>query len=50
MPNPIHAFLIGSPAIVGCCNAPGSRKVALLIPVGKVIVTAGTEDGGTHLY
>ena len=37
MPNPIYAFLIGSLAIIGCCNALSSWEVALLIPVGKVI-------------
>jgi len=34
VPNPIHAFLIGSPAVFGYYNTPGRRKVVLLIPVG----------------
>ena len=36
--NLIHAFLICSPAIIGCCNTPVGREVALFIPVGKVIL------------
>ena len=38
MPNPIHAFLIRSPAIVGCYNTPGGWKVTFLIPINKVIL------------
>ena len=37
MPNLIHAFLIGSLAIIGCCNALSSWEVVFLILVGKVI-------------
>jgi hypothetical protein len=43
MPNPIHAFFIGSPAIIGYCNTPIGREVALLIPVGEVILP-GQDD------
>ena len=38
MPNLIYAFLIYSPAIIGCYNTPGSREVAFLIPVSKVVL------------
>ena len=43
VPNPIHAFLISSPAIIGCCNAPIGRKVALSIPISEVILP-GQDD------
>jgi len=38
VPNPIHAFLISSPPVIGYYNTPGGRKVALLIPVGEVVL------------
>jgi len=38
VPNLIHTFLISSLPVIGCCNAPGGRKVALLIPVGEVVL------------
>jgi len=38
VPNPIYAFLISSPAIIGCCNALIGRKVALSILIGEVIL------------
>ena len=38
VPNPIHTFLISSPAIIGYYNTPGSRKVTLLILVSKIIL------------
>ena len=38
VPNPIYAFLISSPPVIGCCNTPGGRKVALLILVGEVVL------------
>ena len=36
--NLIYAFLISSPAIIGCCNAPIGRKVVLSILIGEVIL------------
>jgi len=38
VPNLIYTFLISSLAVFGCCNTLGRRKVAFLIPVGKVIL------------
>ena len=38
VPNPIHTFLISNPAIISCCNTLVGRKVALLIPIGEVIL------------
>ena len=38
MPNPIHTFLISSPPVIGYYNAPGGRKVALLIPISEVVL------------
>jgi len=38
VPNPIHAFLISNPAIISYYNTPIGRKVALSIPIGKVIL------------
>jgi len=38
VPNPIHAFLISSLPVIGYYNTLGGRKVALLIPVGKVVL------------
>jgi hypothetical protein len=36
--DPIQAYYIGSPTIVGSCNAPGSWEVVLGILVGEVIL------------
>ena len=36
--DPIQAYCIGSPAIVGSCNAPVGREVALGVPVGEVVL------------
>lgn len=36
--DPIQAGCIGSLAIVGCCNTPVGREVALGIPVGEVVL------------
>ena len=38
VPNPIHTFLISNPPVIGYCNTPGGRKVALLIPVNEVVL------------
>ena len=38
MLDPIQAYCIGSPAIVGGCNAPVGREVALGVPVGEVVL------------
>jgi len=38
VPNPIHAFLVSSPPVIGYYNALGGQKVALLIPVSKVVL------------
>ena len=36
--DPIQAYCIGSPAIVGGCNAPVGWEVVLGVPVGKVVL------------
>ena len=41
--DPIQTYCIGSPAIVGSCNAPVGREIALGIPVGKVVLR-GQDD------
>ena len=38
MLNPIYTFLIGSLAIIGCCNTPGFREVVLFILVGEMVL------------
>jgi len=38
VPNPIYTFLISSPPVISYCNTLGGRKVALLIPVGEVVL------------
>ena len=38
IPNPIYTFLISSLPVIGCYNALGGRKVALLIPIGEVVL------------
>ena len=40
VPNPIYAFFISSPPVIGYYNTPGSRKVALLIPISKVVLSS----------
>jgi len=41
--DPIQAYCIGGPAIVGSRDAPVSREVALGIPVGEVVLR-GQDD------
>jgi hypothetical protein len=36
--DPIQAYCIGSLAIVGGCDAPVGREVALGVPVGEVVL------------
>ena len=36
--DPIQAYRIGSPAIVGSCDAPVGWEVALGVPVGEVVL------------
>ena len=38
IPNLIYAFLISSVPVINYYNAPGGQKVALLIPIGKVVL------------
>jgi len=38
VPNPIYAFLISSPPVIGYCNTLKGRKVALLILIGEVVL------------
>jgi len=38
VPNLIYAFFVGSLPVIGYYNAPGGRKVTLLIPVSEVIL------------
>jgi len=38
IPNLIYAFLISSLPVINYYNAPGGQKVALLIPIGKVVL------------
>ena len=39
----IQAYYIGRPAIVGGCDAPVGREVALGVPVGEVVLR-GQDD------
>jgi len=41
--DPIQAYRISSPAIVGGCDAPVSREVALGVPVSEVVLR-GQDD------
>ena len=36
--DPIQAYCISSPAIVGGCDTPVGREVALGVPVGEVVL------------
>ena len=36
--DPIQAYCIGSPAIVGSYDTPVGREVALSVPVGEVVL------------
>ena len=36
--DPIQAYCVGSPAIVGCCNTPVGWEVALGVLVGEVVL------------
>ena len=36
--NPVEAYYVCSLAIIGYCNALGSRKIAFSILVGKVVL------------
>jgi len=38
VPNLIYAFLIGSLAIIGCCNTLGLWEVVLFILVGEMVL------------
>ena len=44
--DPIQAYCIGSPAIIGSCDALGSREVALGVPVGEVVLPSQDDEGG----
>ena len=41
--DPIQAYCIGRPAIVGSCDMPVGWEVALGIPVGEVVLR-GQDD------
>ena len=47
--DPIQAYRIGSPAIVGGCDGPVGREVALGIPVGEVVLRSQDDEGGDGL-
>jgi len=38
VPNPIHTFLISSPAIISYYNTPSLREVALFIPISEMVL------------
>ena len=42
----IQAYCIGGLAIIGGCNTPVGRKVALSIPVGEVVLRGQDDEGG----
>ncbi len=44
--EPIQAYRIGSPAIVGSCDAPVGWEVALGVPVGEVVLPSQDDEGG----
>ena len=46
MLDPIQAYCIGSPAIVGGRDTPVRWEVALGIPVGKVVLRGQDDEGG----
>ena len=47
--DPIQAYCIGSPAIIGSCNALVGREVALGISVGEVVLPSQDDEGGDSL-
>ena len=44
--DPIQAYCIGSPAIVGGCDAPVGREVALGVPASEVVLRGQDDEGG----
>ena len=44
--NPIQAYHIGSPSIVGSRDAPVGWEVALGIPVSEVVLRGQDDEGG----
>ena len=44
MLNPIQAYSISSPAIVGGCNTPVGWKVTFGVPVGKVVLCSQDNE------
>lgn len=44
--NPFQTKLIGSPAILGCCNSPVCRKIAFLVPIVEMVGAAGSVGSG----
>ena len=47
--DPIQAYYIGGPAIIGSRNAPVGWEVALGIPVGEVVLCGQDDEGGDSL-
>jgi len=42
--DPIQAYSIVGPAVIGCCNAPVSWKIALLVPVAQVVLRSKNDE------
>ena len=42
--DPIQAYRIGSPAIVGGCDTPVGWEVALGVPVGEVVLRSQDDE------
>ena len=47
--DPIQAYCIGSPAIIGSCDTPGSREVILGVLVGEVVLPSQDDEGEDSL-
>jgi hypothetical protein len=45
----IEAYCISCPAVVGGCNTPVGWEVALLIPVGEVVLRGQDDKGWNSL-
>ena len=45
MLNPIQAYYISSPAIIGSCDAPVGWEVALGVLVGEVVLRSQDDEG-----
>ena len=45
VPDPVEAYRIGSPGIVGSCDAPVGREVTLGAPVDEAVLRSQDDEG-----